>query len=336
MTRILPVSYQRLTRFAAGWAALLILLATLVLCLSNFGLTRYAVIGILAGTIFWKWPLWVRYALGAVIVTLLLAACGEAAGPPQPQFYWQASYITQITVNSRGTIWTVSEQLTVPADALRQLTEGTGRFAVNLPRPRPGQYQRDINRLTRMLEQEGLTLTGVDKGSEPIFKFPSRTLTHRVPMVPLVAAQTVYLPYVTLSGNVNMVPGDDSKVVIDEPNGLIEATTPTSEAGPTTTGDERVIDGESFSSRGTGSMAVSISTLSILARHEPLRSMAGLSLVGGISWVIACIWTLLVALTQAGAKAAAASGWKRIRRAKAQTSVDRSDAGKAGQGRRGQ
>jgi hypothetical protein len=330
VTRILPVNYRRLTRSVAGWVALLILLATLVLCLSNFGLTKYAAIGILAGIIFWKWPLWVRYALGVAIVIICLAACSASSRPGPRQFYWQASYIAQITLNSSGTIWTVQEQVTIPTDALRQITEGSGQFAVNLPPPRPGQIQQDINRLTRMLEPEGLTWTGVDQGNEPIFTFPPRTLTHRVPIVPLVTAQTVHLPYVTLPGNVNVVPGDDSKVVIDAPSGLIEATTPTSEAGPTTTGEERVIGAESFSNLGTSSVAVSISALSVLARDEPLRSMAGLSLAGGISWVIACIWTLLVALAQTGAKAAATSGWKRVRRAKAPASADKPDAGKTG------
>jgi hypothetical protein len=301
---------------------LVILLATLVLCLSNIGLTKYAVIGILAGIIFWKWPLWMPYALGAAIVIIFLAACSASE---VPQYYWPATYDAQITLNSSGKIWTVKEQLTIPGDALRQITEGNGRFAVSLPPPGPNQYQQDINKFTQMIKPYGLTFVGAERGTDPIYSFPLSTLTHRMPMVPLVTVQTVDLPYLTLPNSVNVTPGDDSKVYIYSPSGVVETTTPTSQAGPTTTGEERVIDAGSFSSANAGSVSVSISTLSVLARDEPLRSMAGLSLAGGISWAIAAIWTLLVALAQTGAKAAAASGWKRIRRTKAQPDTDKAD-----------
>jgi hypothetical protein len=302
---------------------LVILLATLVLCLSNFGLTKYAVIGILAGIIFWRWPLWMRYTLGAAIVIIFLAACSASEAP---QYYWPATYDAQITLNSSGKIWIVNEQVTIPGNALRQITEGNGKFAVTLPPPGPDQYQQDIIKFTQMIKPYGLTFVGVESGTDPIYSFPSSTLTHRIPIVPLVTAQTVDLPYLTLPSSVNVIPGDNSKVYIYAPRGVIEATTPTSQAGPTTTGEERVIDAGSFSNANAGSVNVSISTLSVLARDEPLRSMAGLSLAGGISWVIAAIWALLVALAQTGAKTAAASGWKRVCRTKA-----RPDADKAGQ-----
>jgi hypothetical protein len=324
VTRTLPVNYKRLTRSAAGPVMLVILLATLVLCLSNFGLTKYAVMGILAGIIFWKWPLWMRDALGAAIVIVFLTACSLNEARP-PQFYWAATYHAQITLNSSGKIWTINKQVTIPGDTLRQITEGNGKFAVILPPPGPDQYQQDIKKFTQMIKPYGLTFVGAESGTDPIYSFPSSTLTHRIPTVPLVTAQTVDLPYLTLPGSVNVIPGDDSKVYIYAPSGVVEATTPTSQAGPTTTGEERVIDVGSFSNANTGSVNVSISTLSVLARDEPLRSMAGLSLAGGISWAIAAIWALLTALAQTGAQAAAASGWKRIRRTKAQPDAEKAD-----------
>jgi hypothetical protein len=304
---------------------LVIVLATLVLCLSNLGLTKYAVIGILAGIIFWRWPLWIRYALGALVLTVLAAACSSNL---DAQFVWAATYDAQITLNSNGNIWTVNERVTIPGAAIRQITEGNGHFRISLPPPGPDQYQLDITKFTQMMKPSGLTFVGVENGTDPIYSFPPRTLTHPIPIVPLVTAQTVHLPYLTLPSNVDIIPADDSKVYINAPRGVIEATTPTSQAGPTTTGEERVLDAGTFSDASAGSVSVSISTLSALARSEPLRSIARLSLAGGISWAIAGIWTLLVALAQAGAKAAAASGWKRIRRTKADADkADQKDHG---------
>lgn len=322
MSITLPVRYRRLSRSAAGMAMLVILLATLVLCLSNFGLTKYALIGILAGILFWRWPPWMRYALGAAIVIIFLAACGAAEAP---QYYWPATYDAQIALNSSGKIWTVSEQVTIPGDALRQITEGNGRYAVNLPPPAPDQYQQDIEKLTQMIEPYGLKFEGVESGTNPIYSFPSSALNHQIPIVPLITAQTVDLPYLSLPNGVDVTPGDDSRVYIYAPSGIVEATTPTSQAGQTTTGEERVINAGSFSGPHTGSVNVSISTLSVVARGEPLRSMAGLSLVGGISWATSAIWALLVALVRTGGNAAAASVWKRLRHTRAEADTDRAD-----------
>jgi hypothetical protein len=328
MIRTLQVIYQWLTRFSViVCVSLLILLVTLVLCLANFGLIKYAVIGILAGIIFWKWPGWVRYMLGAAILIILLEACSSSENAiVLPQFNWPATYRTQIILNSSGKIWTVNEQMTVPGDALRQITEGDGQFATNLPSRRQDQYKIDIERLAQMVKPDGLTLIGVENGTDPMFSFPRQSLTHPIPVVPLVTTQTIDLPYESLSGNVNIVPGNDSSVVVTGPSAVIEATTPASMAEAATTGEERVIGAGSLSSGDTGSVSVSISTLSILARDEPMRMMAGLSLSSAISWVIAGIWGLLVVLMQTGAKAAAKSGWQRIHPTKA--SPDKDSTGK--------
>jgi len=148
-----------------------------------------------------------------------------------------------------------------------------------------------------MVESDGLTFTGVENGTDAMFSFPQSVLTHSTPLVPLVTTQTIDLSYETLQGNVNIVPGDGSSVVITGPSAVIDATTPASQAEVTTTGEERVIEGGSLNVNDTGSVSVSISTLSILARAEPMRFMAGLSLSGGIAWAAGGIWALLVALT---------------------------------------
>lgn len=320
MTRTLRACYQWLARpKVIGYAALLILLLTLILCLANFGLTKYAVIGALAGIMFWKWPVWVRLILGAAIVVTFVAACTNVKEAiPGPQFYWPATYSTQITLSSSGRNWTVNEQLTVPGDALRQITEGTGRYSVVLPPPEPGQYQKDIDLLARMVKPDGLMLTGVENGTDPIFRFPPVTLTHRLPLLPLITTQAINLPYETLPDNVSIISGAGSSVTITGPSELIGATTPASQAEETTTGEERVIEAGSLTSTGgIGSVSISISTLSTLARAEPMRFLAGLSLATGITWAIGAIWALLAALLKTGVETAADSAWKRVRRSKA-------------------
>jgi len=323
MTRTPQILYQRLTRPAViGYTALLIVLLTLVLCLANFGLTKYAVIGVLAGVMFWEWPIWVRYLLGLAILLIFIAACGAFSENQvvYPHFIWPAIYKAQIVLNSSGKIWTAKEQVIVPGITLRQITEGNGRYSEQLRPPKPDQYQKDIELLTRMVKSDGLVFTGVENGTDPMFSFPPITLTHAIPVLPLVTAQTVDLPYETLRGNVNIVPGVGSSVIITGPSAVIDATTPASQAEPTTTGEERVIEAGSLTTNDTGSISISISTLSIVARAEPMRFIAGLSLSGGIAWAVAGIWTLLVALMQTSAKATAKAGWQRIHHSKATAS----------------
>jgi hypothetical protein len=319
--RRMQTIYRRVARSAAiGYVSLLILLITTVLCLANVGLSKYVAIGLLTGIIFWRWPGWTKFVLAAAILIVILAACtlqNEVTVPPPPtQFYWPVVYEARIELSSSGRIWTVDEEMTVPASALRQITEGGGQYEVNLPPPQPDQYQIDIERLTEMLGSQGLTLTGVENGTDPVFSFPQRMLTHSIPMVPFITTQAISFPYVVLFGNVHITPANDSSVLISGPRGVIEATTPGSAAVTTATGEERLIGAESFSSSGTDSVSISVSTLSILARDEPLRMIAGLSLSTAISWAVACAWALLVALMQTGARVAAKSGWKRVHHTK--------------------
>lgn len=323
MTRTLHACYKWLARpKVIGYAGLLILLLTLVLCLANFGLTKYVVIGALAGIMLWKWPAWVRFLLGLAILLTFVAACTNLEeATPAPKFYWPATYTTQITLGSSGRNWTVSEQLTVPGDALRQITEGTGHYSVQLPPPGPGQYQKDIDSLAQMVRQDGLVLTGVENGTDPIFSFPPVTLTHQLPLLPLITTQDVSLFYEALPGDVNIIPGAGSSVTITGPSELIGATTPASQAEATTTGEERVIEAGSLTTTGgAGSVSISISTLSTLARAEPMRFLAGLSLSTGITWAIGAIWALLAVLLKTEAETAAESAWKRVRRSKATAS----------------
>jgi hypothetical protein len=318
MTKTLQAAYQSLTRpSVVGFASLLILVVTLILCLANFNLIKYAVIGILVGGIFWKVPGWVRIILSIAVLAVLVAACGLASRAPIPQFDWKATYTVGVALNSTGKTWTVSEKLIVPVRALRQITEGDGKSEKSLPPPKPNQVDLDTNKLSKMLESDGWSYVGLEEGHDPMFSLGPRSVAHPVPMVPLVTTQTISLPYVSPRETVYIIPGSGSSVKITGPSAVIEATTPASEAEATTAGEERIIEAGSFDSMDTRSFNVRISTLSILARNEPVRTLAGLSLAGWISFAIAGIWTLLINLMQSGAKKAGKSGWQRIRRSKA-------------------
>src|ERR1700733_12830255 len=296
------------TAVAAG-LIVLILLVTLVLCLSNFNLVKYALAGVLLGAMIWRWPLKVRFVIGVALVIVLINACSSSQ---TPQYTWDATYSAQISIDHSGGTWVVNEELTVPAVALRQITESSGQYAETLPSPGPHQYQQDIQQLTQMLKPEGLVFTGVQNGTDPVYSFPTQILTHSIPLVPFVTTQTVQLPYVVLPDSVSIVPGDDSSVIITAPSAMIAATTPGSEPETTTTGTERIINAGSFGSDNDGSASVSISTLSVAARAAPLSFLASLSVANGIPWTLGAIWALLVALAQAAAKNSATAAWKRI------------------------
>jgi tRNA A-37 threonylcarbamoyl transferase component Bud32 len=331
MTRTLQATYQWLTRTSVvGCALVLILLITLILCLANFNLIKYAAIGILLGGIFWKVPRLIRIMLFIVALVVFVAACvGTSAPRAIPQFNWTATYKAEIALNSNGKVWTINEQVTVPATALRQITEADGKYTRSLPSPKPNQYKLDTGKLGRMMKPGGWIFIGMENGNNPMFSLRQRSVAHPIPTIPLVTTQAISLPYVSLLGDVNVIPGNDSSVIITGPSAVIVATTPASEAKVTITGEERIIEAGSFGSIGADSINVSIGTLSILARAQPVRTLAGLSLSGWISFVIAGIWMLLVSLVQSGAKKAGESGWQRFRGGKAPPNAEKPGQRKA-------
>ena len=286
-------------------------LATVALCMANFDLIKFVVIGLLLGGVLWsRIPLAVRAILGILAIAVLLAGCSSQT----TVYQWPASYQAQVNLNPAGTIWTVRESVTIAAATLRQITEGTGQYSATLPAPKPGQYQLDTEKLERVLKAQGWQLTAVINGDMPEFSLRARTIRRAIPVVPLVASHSVPLVQVSLPAGVVLTPATGSLVTITSPAGVIAATTPPSSALPTTTGEQRVASWPETS--GSTASNVSISTLSVLARDQPVRSLAGLSLQSGTSAAVAVVWMALIAAFQGVLRDGGAAAWKRLRNRK--------------------
>ena len=283
----------RAASFAYRCAVALVLALPIALCVANAGLFKYTGVGILLGVLVWRLPLLVRIfvILGALVV--LLAGCAAVEVSPTPVNQWQVTYNVDIAVDSSGERWTVNEYMTVPLSVLVQLPGVPAS-----PADVPGDLKSVRANADVLANELGWNLIAILNGSESEYRLGPTTIIHKVPLVPFTTVRDVNIPYGTIYGDnevTDLIPGPGSEVSITAPAGEIAATSPASSPEATVTGEERVIN--SFASAADSESGnVIISTMSVLVRAEPLRSLAQLSITSWTSFAIAGSWAFAVAL----------------------------------------
>jgi hypothetical protein len=285
---------ERATPFVYRFAAVIVLVVltlSIALCVANTGLLKYIGVGMLLGIMMWRLPMAVRLFVlfGAIVV--LLAGCSASSGPPSPiTNQWQVTYHVDIAVDSSGDRWVINEYITVPLNVLLQLPGVPASVAV---------VPRDLKSMRAnagvLAHEMGWQLIAIVNGNESKYHFGPTTIIHKIPLLPFTTVQDVNIWYGDDGYNDVLIPGPGSQVSITAPAGLIAATSPSSSPEATVTGEQRIIN--SFASAPDSESAnVNISTMSVLVRAEPLRSLALLSITSWASFAVAGSWTFAVAL----------------------------------------
>ncbi len=293
-------------------ALLAVAVATLALVAANVRLVVPVGVGMLLAFLFWRISCGLKVSVFVLVIALLwLAACGPA------EFGWSIKYRVTATLVNNNTQWDIVDEITVPADRVVQVMEDDDTWLYSrVDPPTKEEFRRkleaDFRALERILVKEGWTFTRMLDGEKAVFTRHRGPEPAQVRMFPLVSRQTLAIPDIELvsagspsasvspsssaprSRRVVFTPAADSEILIEAPRNVVEATDPPSEAKTVPGGEQRrIVSGES---------AVELSLLSPVSRHEPVRSIAHVSLAQGTGWVLAFLWTLVLSMAQDGTK----------------------------------
>ena len=293
-------------------ALLVVAVATLALVAANVRLIVPVGVGMLLAFLFWRISYGLKVSVfGLVIALLWLAACGPA------EFGWSIHYRVTATLINSNTQWDIVDEITVPANRVVEAMEDDDTWFYNgVDPPTKEEFRRkleaDLRALERILAKEDWTFTRILDGEKAVFTRHRRPEPAQVRMFPLVSRQTLAIPDIVLvsagspsasagpsssapwSRRVVFTSAADSEIIVEAPRNVVEATDPPSEAKAVPGGEQRrIVSGES---------AVELSLLSPVSRHEPVRSIAHVSLAQGTGWVLAFLWTLVLSMAQDGAK----------------------------------
>ncbi|MEU4156499.1 hypothetical protein [Actinoplanes sp. NPDC026670] len=293
-------------------ALLVVTVGTLALVAANVRLIVPVGVGVLLAFLFWRISYGLKFGAFTLVIALLwLAGCAPA------EFGWSIHYRVTATLAADNAQWDIVDEITVPADRVVEAVSDDGAwFGDRIDPANREEFRRkleeDLRTLEGILAKQGWTFTRILDGEKAVFTRRRSAESAQTGMFPLVSRQSLAIPDIELyrarplsastgpgspapwARRVVFTPADDSEIIIEAGSNVVAATDPPSEAREIPAGEQRRIVG--------GQSAVELSLLSPVSRHEPVRSIAQVSLAEWTGWVLAFVWALVLAMAQDGVK----------------------------------